>query len=66
MSTSTAGVSPAGTVTLSGSPQSVATATGQAPLAVASLNAGYTQVIPLSEVMLTGCVYGLTVTYTVQ
>lgn len=65
ISTSASGVSP-GSVTLSGSPQNVATATGQAPLAAASLTANYTQVIPMSEVMLTGCVYSLTVTYTVQ
>jgi hypothetical protein len=66
ISTGATGVSPAGTLTLSGSPQTVATATGQAPLAVASLSAAYTQVIPRSEALLGGCVYGLTVTYTLQ
>lgn len=65
--TSTAGgVSVTGAISLSATGQTVATAANQASAAAASLSAGYTQVIPLSEMMLTGCVYTITVTYTVQ
>jgi len=60
------GVTPAASpVSLSGTNQSVASATAQL-LAANTLITHYSQTIPTSEVMLTGCVYSLTATYTLQ
>jgi len=58
-------VTSAGYVAISGSNQTVASASAQ-PLAANLLTSNYQQVIPTSEVMLTGCVYSLTATYTLQ
>jgi hypothetical protein len=51
-------------IPIASSPVTVATAA--APIALDLLLTTYTQVIPGSEVMLTGCVYSLTATYTLQ
>ena len=59
------GVNSAGTVSLSGTNQTVASATNQL-LAANVLTTNYSQVIPNSQVLLTGCVYSLTSTYTIQ
>jgi hypothetical protein len=59
------GVTSAGSVSISGSNQTVASASAQ-PLAANLLTTNYSQTIPSSEVMLTGCVYSLTATYTLQ
>jgi len=48
----------------SASPATVATAA--APFAARVLTTGYSQSIPAAQVMLTGCVYSLTATYTLQ
>jgi hypothetical protein len=52
-------------VSISGSNQTVASASAQ-PLAANLLTTNYSQTIPSNEVMLTGCVYSLTSTYTLQ
>ncbi len=54
----------AGAVTIGEAPKQVASAT-LALLSIA-MTTSYSQVIPASEVMRTGCVYGLTITYTLQ
>ena len=59
------GVTSAGSVSISGTNQTVASASAQ-PLAANVLTTNYSQTIPSSEVMLTGCVYSLTATYTLQ
>ncbi len=58
-------VTSAGSVSISGTNQTVASATAQ-PLAANVLTTNYSQTIPSSQVMLTGCVYSLTATYTLQ
>ncbi|HEX3693462.1 MAG TPA: hypothetical protein VHU13_08970 [Solirubrobacteraceae bacterium] len=59
------GVTSAGAVSISGSPQTVASATSQ-PLAASILTTNYSQTINSGETLLTGCVYSLTATYTLQ
>jgi hypothetical protein len=59
------GFQSAGTKTISGSAVTVASATAQL-LAASVLTTNYTQVIPSGQVMLAGCPYGLTATYTLQ
>jgi hypothetical protein len=59
------GVNAAGPVNISGSPQTVASATNQL-LAASILTANYSQPINASETLLAGCVYSLTATYTLQ
>jgi hypothetical protein len=59
------GVSSLAPVSLSGTPASVATASNQL-LAGDVLTTHYTQVIPSTQVMRTGCLYTLTATYTLQ
>jgi hypothetical protein len=54
-----------GVTTISGSPATVAYATAQV-LTASVLTTNYSQLIPATEVMLTGCVYTLTATYTLQ
>lgn len=51
-------------IPVSTSPATVATAA--APMAAKLLTTGYSQAIPAAQVMLTGCVYTLTATYTLQ
>jgi hypothetical protein len=58
-------VTSAGAVSISGSPQTVASSTSQ-PLAAAPLTTNYSQTINSGETLLTGCVYSLTATYTLQ
>jgi hypothetical protein len=60
-----AGVTSAGTISLSSSDQQVASATNQT-LSGETVATNYTQVIPSTEKMLTGCVYTISVTYTLQ
>jgi hypothetical protein len=60
------GVTSAGAKAIPASTSPVTVATASAPLAAAALTTGYSQVIPSSQVMLTGCVYSLTATYTLQ
>jgi hypothetical protein len=55
----------AGTISITGTDQTVASATNQL-LATSVMTTNYTQVIPASQVMRTGCVYSLTATYTLQ
>jgi len=59
------GVTSAGSVSISGTNQTVASATSQL-LAANVFTTNYTQVIPSTEVLRTGCVYSLTATYTLQ
>jgi hypothetical protein len=59
------GATSAGTISLSGADQTVLSATSQT-LTNNTLTTNYTQVIPGTEQMLTGCVYTITVTYTLQ
>jgi hypothetical protein len=58
----------AGVKALSGTSQTVASATGLLPLPLAAdvLTTTYTQAIPASQRMETGCVYSLTTTFTLQ
>jgi hypothetical protein len=59
------GVSSPGTISLSGGDQTVASASNQT-LTNNMLITHYTEVIPSTQKMLTGCVYTITVTYTLQ
>jgi hypothetical protein len=59
------GVTSAGTITLSGTDQTVASST-TALLASSLLTSHYSVVIPSTEKMLTGCIYSQNVTYTLQ
>ncbi len=59
------GVTTTSPVSLSGTNQTVASATSQL-LAADVFTTNYSQTIPSSEVMLTGCVYSVTATYTLQ
>ena len=59
------GVTPAAAIALSATNQTVATATNQT-LSAATFTTNYTQMIPPTEAMLAGCVYAITVTYTLQ
>jgi hypothetical protein len=59
------GVTTAGTVSMSGTNQTVASATNQL-LAADLFTTNYSQSIPSSDQMLNGCVYSLTATYTLQ
>jgi hypothetical protein len=59
------GVASAGAVSLSGTNQTVASASNQL-LAGDVLTTNYSQAIPSTQVMLSGCVYTLTATYTLQ
>jgi len=59
------GVTSAGAITLGSSNQTVASASNQ-PLTAAVLTTNYSQTLPGTQVMLTGCVYTITVTYTLQ
>jgi hypothetical protein len=65
VTSSLGGVTSAGSVSLSGSAQTVASATA-APLAATVFTTAYSQTILSSEAMVTGCVYSLTATYTLQ
>jgi hypothetical protein len=60
----------AGSKTLSGSAQTVASASAGAtnllPIAAAPLTVAYSQVIPTTQVMTAGCIYGLTTTFTIS
>lgn len=58
------GVATAGVKSISSTSQTVASAT--APISAALLTAAYSQAIPAAQVMLTGCVYTLTATYTLS
>jgi hypothetical protein len=59
------GVTSAGSKSISGTAQTVASSTS-ALLAANLLTTNYSQVIPSSEIMLAGCVYTMTATYTLQ
>lgn len=59
------GITSAGPISLSSSNQTVVSSSNPT-LTAAALSTNYAQVIPLSEAMLTGCVYQITVTYTLQ
>ena len=59
------GVTSAGAVSISGTDTTVASATNQL-LAANVLTTNYSQVIPSTEVMATGCIYTMTATYTLQ
>jgi hypothetical protein len=52
-------------INLSAANQTVASATST-PLTAATLTTNYTQVIAANQVLLTGCVYTITVTYSLQ
>jgi hypothetical protein len=59
------GVTSAGTIALSASNQTVASSTSTS-LTATTLTSNYSQVIPGNQVMLAGCTYSLSVTYTLQ
>jgi len=59
------GVTSAGQIVLSATNQTVASASNQT-LASDVFTTNYSQVIPPTETMLVGCVYSITVTYTLQ
>jgi hypothetical protein len=59
------GATSAGPVNISGTPQTVSSATNQL-LAANVFTANYSQTVNSSESLLTGCVYSLTATYTLQ
>jgi hypothetical protein len=59
------GVHSDGPVGISGAAQAVASATA-APLAASVLTTNYSQTLAAGEDLLTGCVYSLTATYTLQ
>ncbi len=59
----TAGITSAGAVALSGTDQTVASATA-VPLAAAVFNTTYSQAFPANEVLTPGCAYTMTTTYT--
>jgi hypothetical protein len=60
------GVAYAPAASLSSSARTVASATSAPMVTPTSFTANYTQVIPASQVLRTGCVYTITVTYTLQ
>jgi hypothetical protein len=64
-SSTLSGVNSAGTISLGSGNQTVASSTTTA-LAATVLNSSYTQVVPDTQTMLTGCAYSITVTYTLQ
>jgi hypothetical protein len=59
------GVTSAGAVSISGAPQTVASATNQL-LAASIFTTNYSQTIGSGEILRVGCVYSLTATYTLQ
>lgn len=59
------GASSAGPVNISGSPQTVSSATNQL-LSANIFTANYSQTIGSGEALLAGCVYSMTATYTLQ
>lgn len=59
------GVTSPGPKPISGTATTVASGNGTLSLGI-TLTTGYSQVIPASQVMLTGCAYSLTATYTLQ
>jgi hypothetical protein len=65
VASSLGGVNSAGTISLSSGDQTVASASNQT-LTNNTFTTNYTQVIPSTEKMRTGCVYSITVTYTLQ
>jgi hypothetical protein len=65
VTSSLGGFNSAGTISLSGGNQTVASATSQT-LTGNTFTTNYTQVIPSTAKMLTGCTYDITVTYTLQ
>jgi hypothetical protein len=64
VTSSVAGVTSAGSVALSGTVQTVASSS--AILSAATLTENYSQVIPTSDTLRAGCVYSITITYTLQ
>jgi ribosomal protein L11 methylase PrmA len=65
VTSSLAGFNSAGAISLNGGDQTVASATSQT-LTGDTFTTNYTQAIPSTEKMLTGCGYTITVTYTLQ
>lgn len=65
VSTSLSGVT-TNTIDLSSSKQPLASASNVAMLTPATFNANYTQVVPSTQALLNGCIYTITVTYTLQ
>jgi hypothetical protein len=65
VSSSVTGVTDEPAISLSGTNQTLATATS-APLTGASFTTSFTQVIPPGELLRSACGYSLTVTYTLQ
>jgi hypothetical protein len=63
--TAAGGVTSAGAVSISGALQTVASATAAAP-GLTSFTTHFSQVLTAGEAMLTGCVYSLTSTFTLQ
>lgn len=60
------GITSSGRVSIPASTALVTVATASAPLAAAALTTAYSQVVPATQVMLAGCAYSLTATYTLQ
>jgi hypothetical protein len=65
VSSSLGGVVSAGQRAIGATPVTVASATSQL-LSASVLTTGYSQAIPTTQVMRTGCTYALTATYTLQ
>jgi protocadherin Fat 4 len=63
--TAASGVTSAGAVSISGALQTVASATAAAP-GLTSFTTHFSQVLTAGEAMLTGCVYSMTSTFTLQ
>jgi hypothetical protein len=64
--TAAAGITSSGSVPIPAIASPATVATAAIPIAAKTLTAAYGQVIPAAQVMLTGCVYTLTATYTLQ
>lgn len=60
------GITSAGVKSIPASTSPVTVATASAPMAAVAITTSYSQVLPSAQVMLTGCVYSLTATYTLQ
>jgi len=65
VSTSLGGVT-TNTISLSSSSQTLASASNAPMLTPTAFTVNYTQVVPSNQALLNGCVYTITVTYTLQ
>lgn len=66
VSTSLSGVTVAPPISLSATAQTLGSATSAPMLSPTTFTANYTQVVPATQALLTGCTYTISVTYTLQ